>query len=166
MVIVLNGPLGVGKTETAWRLIQLLSHAAMVDIDYVAALHPFDYRLARDLNYAYESAAVLADHHVRNGYEDVVVNWVFETQAQLDALRRLFSRFGTVRAYVLTCSIEELERRIHRRGGANIERDLARGRELHAILEKASKAGDIGTPIDTESRTAQQMATAILDLAV
>lgn len=66
MVIVLNGPLGVGKTETAWRLIQLLSRAAMIDIDYVAAIQPFDHRIARDLNYAYESAAVhLFDRRAR-----------------------------------------------------------------------------------------------------
>ena len=68
MIIVLNGPLGVGKTETAWHIVHRLSPAALVDIDYVAAVEPFDHQKEPDQEYAYETAAMLVRHHLRNGY--------------------------------------------------------------------------------------------------
>jgi broad-specificity NMP kinase len=157
MVIVINGPLGIGKTETAWRVAQLLAPAAVIDIDWVSAVEPFDYRNPRDVDYAQQSAVVLAQHHSRHGFENIVVNWVFENQSQLDGFSRLFE---SVRAYLLTCSLEELERRIRQRGGPDLDRDLARGRELHAILGQAK---NIGVPIDTEGRSVHEVAAAIVD---
>src|SRR5205085_12328205 len=39
MIILLNGPLGIGKSETAWALMYRLAPAAMIDVDHVAAAH-------------------------------------------------------------------------------------------------------------------------------
>lgn len=165
MIIVINGPLGIGKTETAWHVTRALPRAALVDIDYAAALQPFDHQDEADVRYACRSAAVLGEHHLRHGYEHLVLNWVFESPAQVDLIRELFGHLGEVRIYRLTCSLEELERRILRRGATDAEADRLRGRQLHAILEDAARGGDLGLPIETGGRTVREVAAAILDLA-
>ncbi len=162
MVIVLNGPLGVGKTQTAWRVIESMGRAALVDLDYVAAVTPFDPRLDRDREYAFDSAAVLARHHFRNAYTHMVITWVFENAEQLASLQRRFSEFGEFHAFRLTCSLVELEARVRRRGNDGVERELARARELHQVLEHASTLGDLGTPVSTDGLSVDQVATAIV----
>jgi hypothetical protein len=55
VVIILNGPLSIGKTETGWKLLGALDRAAMIDGDCVAALRPFAHYNERGLGYAYET---------------------------------------------------------------------------------------------------------------
>lgn len=162
MVIVLNGPLGVGKSETGWQIIRSLRRAAMIDVDFVVAVHPFDHQSDSDVAYAHESAAVLAEHHWQNGFEDLVVNWVFETPAQLGDLRLRFERFGPLAPYRLNCSLESLEQRIRCRGGHEVQREIARARELHGILNQAATTGDLGFVVETDNRSAREAAQTIL----
>jgi hypothetical protein len=63
MITILNGPLGIGKTQTSWRLMWRLERAALLDCDYIAAVHPFDYYNQDHLDYAYATVAALATHH-------------------------------------------------------------------------------------------------------
>jgi broad-specificity NMP kinase len=160
--IVINGALGVGKTQTGWRIVESLNRAALVDIDYIAAVAPFDHQIDRDRQYAYESAAAVAAHHVQNGYEPVVVTWVFETQEQLTSLRERFSDFGELHAFRLTCSLARLEERIRHRGHEDVQRELVRARELHAILERAGKFGELGIPIETDDRAIDEVASTVI----
>jgi len=162
VIIVINGPLGVGKTQTGWRIVESLPRAAFVDIDYIAAVTPFDHNSAKDREYAYESAAVVAAHHVRHGYVPVVVSWVFETPEQLVLLRERFVGLGELHPFRLSCSPALLEDRIRQRGNENIEREVARGRELHAVLERESSRADLGYHIDASARTIDDVASTIL----
>src|SRR6266496_4417017 len=43
MIIIINGPLGIGKTQASWALVRRFPRAVMLDVDYVAEFHPFDY---------------------------------------------------------------------------------------------------------------------------
>jgi 2-phosphoglycerate kinase len=40
MIIIISGPLGVGKTEVAYTLIEKFDRAVMLDGDYLGAVHP------------------------------------------------------------------------------------------------------------------------------
>ena len=39
MIIIINGSLGVGKTEISWELIERFDRAVMLDGDYLGAVH-------------------------------------------------------------------------------------------------------------------------------
>ena len=92
-----------------------------------------------------------------------VINWIFETPFQLDRLRRLLADLGLpIYAFRLICAPDEVERRVRRRNLPDLDYELRRSRELIDILDCAALAGDLGTPLDTTSLTAEQTADAIL----
>lgn len=42
MIILINGPCGIGKTAISWELITRFDRAVMLDGDYIGAVHPFE----------------------------------------------------------------------------------------------------------------------------
>ncbi len=163
MIIIVNGPLGIGKTQTSWALTRRFSRAVMLDADYVAEFHPFDYYNDEHLAYAHATLRVLTAHHLSHGFQDFVINWIFETPFQLDRLKQLLADLGPpIHAFRLVCAPDEIERRVRRRNLPDLDFELRRSRELVDILDRAALTGDLGTPIDTTSLTAEQTADMIL----
>ncbi len=163
MIIILNGPLGIGKTQTSWALVQHFPRAVMLDADYVAEFHPFDYYNDEHLAYAHATLRVLTAHHVSHGFQHFVINWIFETPFQLNRLKQLLADLELpIYAFRLICAPEEIERRVRRRNLPDLDYELRRSRELVGILDDAARTGDLGTPLDTTSLTAEQTAKAIL----
>jgi broad-specificity NMP kinase len=162
MIVVVNGPLGSGKTSTAWALLERFGRAVMLDGDYVAALRPFDYYNQADLDYAYATFDVLAQHHYAHGIRNIVINWVFESPAQLTRLRAAVGTTGLPLHVVrLRCAPEVLAARIRGRAGPDVAVELRRGAELAAILDAAARGGDMGTVVDTTRLTVDQTVDAI-----
>jgi thymidylate kinase len=162
MIIVLNGPLGIGKSTTAWALNERLDRSVMLDMDYIVAIHPFDYYHQPDLEYAYATAALLIRHHQAHGYRHFVVNWVFESAEQLQRFASHLEPTGLpLHSFYLTCDPDMLEQRIRRRNLSDVEWEVQRGRELVKILERAAEAGNIGVPIDTTSRSPDEVVSTI-----
>jgi broad-specificity NMP kinase len=165
MIVIINGPLGVGKTETSWQLLYRFGRAVMLDMDHIAAFHPFDFYNQVHLDYAYATAGMLIEHHVRHGFSRFVLNWVIESAEQMARLRTALSVAGLpIRAFRLRCDPDEISRRVRARNRPELEWELNRSRQLVAILEEAAHAGDIGTPVDTTSLTPEQAAARIADL--
>jgi broad-specificity NMP kinase len=163
MIIIINGPLGIGKTETSWALVRRFPRAVMLDADYVAEFHPFDYYNDQHLAYAHATLRVLAAHHISHGFQDFVINWVFETPFQLDRLMQLLNDLGLpIHAFRLTCTPDEIERRVRLRNLPDLDFELRRSRELVDILDRAALTGALGTPLDTTSLTAEQTVDTIL----
>ncbi len=162
MIILLNGALGVGKTETSWALLEKFDRAVMLDGDYIGAVHPFEIYDAARVEYLHRTLVHLIQFHRQNGYEDFVINYVFEKPETLASLRkRLIELDDRVRVYRLMCDAEELAHRIQMRGGDRFEWELARARELTAIQNAAALRGDMGTPIDTTGLSVVQVVDAI-----
>ena len=116
MIIIINGPLGVGKTETSWQLIEHFDKAIMLDADYIVAAHPFEIYNDARIDYLYETLAHNVAWHVAHGYHNFVVNYVFEKPESLAKLRHLLSVYDDVTyAFRLTCAPDEIERRIRAR---------------------------------------------------
>lgn len=169
MIILINGPLGVGKTETSWKLIEYFDRAIMLDGDYIVAAHPFEIHDEARITYLYETIAHNVAWHVAHGYHNFVVNYVFEKPESLAKLRQLLSAYDDVTyAFRLTCAPDEFERRIRARSDAPRSTDpnrLAwesnRFRELTAIQNENAKRGDLGFVIDTMGLSVTQVAEAI-----
>lgn len=165
MIIIINGPLGVGKTEVAWKLIEKFDRAVMLDGDYLGAVHPFEIYDAQRIAYLYDTICHVARFHVEHGWRNFVIDYVFETPAALAQLRRALNEIDDVTyAYRLTCRAEEIEQRIRRRGNndpAFLAWELERFRELQAIQDRNARRGDLGFVIDTTGRSVEEVADAI-----
>ena len=117
MILIINGPLGIGKTTIAWHLLEKFRTGVMLDGDYIAALHPFDYYNPTHLDYAYTTFRVLIAHHLAHDICDFVLNWVFENASRLQQFQQsLEDLVSPVLVYRLTCTPEALEKRIRQRG--------------------------------------------------
>lgn len=158
MIIILNGPLGIGKSTTAWGLVARFEQAVMLDMDYIAAIHPFDFYNPQHLDYCLQTLALLIRHHRAHGYTHFVVNWVFESAALLEQLRTHLADLPlALSVFRLTCTPQVLEQRIRQRNLPNVEWEVQRGRDLLAILERAAAEGGMGIGVDTTSRTADEV---------
>ena len=170
MIVIINGPLGIGKTQTSWELLAMFPRAAMLDGDYIGAVQPFEIYDDQRVDYLYETITHMAHYHQQHGYPNIVVNYVFETPESLADLRgRLCAIDDVTYAYRLTCSDEEMERRIRVRFSGlthdpdSLAWELQRFRQLIQIQEINARRGDLGYVIDTTSKTARQVAQAIYD---
>jgi hypothetical protein len=159
LIIILNGPLGVGKTETAWKLIECFDQAAILDCDYVGGnVSTFDFRNPDSFRRAIESLVVLARHQQSAmGITDFVVSGVFEKSEQLSFAKLMLSKISEpVIAYLLLAKPDALERRVRKRMNGDMEREIARANELSNILYTSSN--DLGKPFDTSSLTVDEAA--------
>jgi GrpB-like predicted nucleotidyltransferase (UPF0157 family)/predicted kinase len=165
MIIILNGPLGVGKTEVAWKLIEKFDRAIMLDGDYLGAVHPFEIHDKQRVTYLYDTICHVARFHVEHGWRNLVVDYVFETPESLAQLRRALNEIDNVtHAYRLACSPEEIARRIRARGNSDpafLEWELKRFRELQAIQDRHARRGDLGYVVDTTNLSIAEVADAI-----
>jgi GrpB-like predicted nucleotidyltransferase (UPF0157 family)/chloramphenicol 3-O-phosphotransferase len=162
MIVIINGPLGGGKTEVSWKLLRMFGRAVMLDGDYIGAVQPFDIYDEERVAYLYRTLHHLIAFHVANGCRDFVVNYVFETPESLAQLRHLLSDLDDV-IYVfrLTCADDEMERRLRARGNQELGWEMKRFRELTAIMEAGADRGDLGYEIDTVGLTPEGVARAI-----
>jgi broad-specificity NMP kinase len=158
LIVIINGTLGVGKTEASWGLMRRFDRAVMLDGDYIAAFHPQDYYNQAHLEYACETFRVLAVHHQGHGIDNIVINWVFESPASLLRLRQALSGVGLpIHAFRLSCDPDVIAERIRRRNLPDVEWELRLSRQLAGIMEKAALDGDLGIEIDTTRLNVEQM---------
>jgi len=156
MITIIDGPCGIGKTTVAWELNSRFKRSVMLDGDYIGAVHPFEIYDEERVAYLYQTLRHLILFHVEvGGYQDFVINYVFETPASLSELCSLLDGLaGEVRTFRLVASDEALQRRIRAREDA-VDREgelawyLKRYKELVAIQTSAAERGDMGEVIDT-----------------
>ena len=168
MIIIINGPLGIGKTSVTEELLYHFEHAVMLDGDHIGAVVPFDIYDPGRIEYLYQTIQHLVAWHVAHGYRDFVIDYVFEEPESLARLRQLLSESSDeIYAFRLVCAEAEMEQRIHRRAqasgsaGADLDWELQRFRQLLEIQNAATQRGDLGFVIDTTHLSVQGVAEAI-----
>jgi predicted kinase len=164
MIIIINGPLGIGKTETSWELLYLFERAAMLDGDYLGAVQPFDIYDNKRIAYLYENLRLVAGQHYMHGYQNLVINYVFETPESLADLRGLLAELDEeIYTFRLTCSEDEIARRIRQRSNdaEGLEWELQRYQQLTEIQNANAQRGDLGVVIDTTHLSAREAARVI-----
>lgn len=150
LVILLNGPLGIGKSTLGEVLGETIGGSVTLDGDALCALNPppGDEWVA-----LHDVIALLVGHHLPRGYDCFVVNHYWSNAEQIaDLKRRLQSMDARLKTHCfrLTLSKEENLRRIADRQKARAidetEFQAQHFAEEHALL---SKAGDeLGIPFD------------------
>jgi adenylylsulfate kinase-like enzyme len=165
-VLLITGPVGVGKTSVAFEVSERLDragvHHALVDVDSLRWCYPpppedpFRSRLAlRNL------AAVWPNFRAMGATRLVLVD-VVETRAQLDGYRAAVSG-AAVLVVRLRASPETLAARVRRREtGSALERHLRRAAELAASMEQA-RVEDL--LVETDGRSIEEVAREVLTLS-
>lgn len=156
MIIVLNGPLGIGKSTLAEALTESIVGCVMLDGDCLVAVNP-PYR--DELEHLHSTIALLVAHHYRYGYRHFVIDYVWRSPAELaDLRRRLVYIDGDIRCFRLALPAEENLRRIERRASARAINELefelqtfVREREMLA----ASSGMNLGEPFDVSAPPAE-----------
>src|SRR5262245_35019104 len=85
MIIVLNGPLGIGKSTLAEALAESIDQCVMLDGDHLAAANPPP---PDEIAHLHSTIALLVAHHRSFGYRHFVIDHVWRTPAELADLRR------------------------------------------------------------------------------
>lgn len=146
MIIVINGPLGIGKSTLAEALAERIHGCVMLDGDALLALNPEPVDAPAYLNGV---LALLVAHHRQHGYRHVVINHYWRSPGELAALRRCLAADVDVRVLLLELPMEENLRRIARRAAARAIDEHAF--ELQTVTEEraalaAWPPGTLGTP--------------------
>jgi len=162
MIVIINGPCGIGKTSVAWELIGAFDRAVMLDGDYIGAVHPFEIYDKSRVVYLYQTLRHLVAFHSEQGnYHNFVIPYVFERPESLARLKAMLSEFDdAIYTFRLLASDDEIERRICARE-SDPDWHLARYKALVEIQEQAAARGDIGYPIDTTGLSVEEVAALI-----
>lgn len=167
MFIVLNGPLGIGKSTLAEALSESIEHCVMLSGDCLAATNP---RPADELGHLHSTIALLVAHHRRVGFRHFVIEHVWRSPAELADLRRQLVAVDSdaeIRCFLLTLAHDEHLRRIARRQEARAidEREF----ELRTVADErdvlAQKA-ELGEAFDVSAPPADLVARMLRSLAL
>lgn len=155
MIIVINGPLGIGKSTLAEALSERIDRCVLLGGDHLVAANPPP---DDELDYLHSVIALLVGHHRAAGYRHFVIEHLWRTPAELEDLRyRLVSVApeSGIHCMLLTLPLKENLRRIARRQAARAldERDFERRTvmEERAMLYDSGSTG-LGEPFDVSGR--------------
>lgn len=135
MIVIINGSVGVGKASVADKVHRQFGKSVCLDGDYIGDVNPFEIYDAARIDHLYRTLAHLIAFHRQNGYQNFVINYVFEAAEQTE--------------------------RIRQRGRESIEWELNRFVALQQIQEAAAKQGFIGKRVDTTKRNVEEVARVI-----
>jgi AAA domain-containing protein len=153
MIILLNGPLGIGKSTLAEALAESIEHCVMLDGDHLVAANPPPID-AQD--YLHTIITLLVAHHRRFGYRHFVINHVWTSKAALADLRRRlvnFDRDQDIHCFLLTLPVTENLRRIQQRASARALDEREFERRTFAEESEALKKSveNLGEPFDVSA---------------
>ncbi len=161
MIIVLNGPLGIGKSTLGEALSERIDSCVMLDGDRLIAANP---PASDRREHLHSTIALLVAHHRRFGYRHFVIDDFWDSPAALEDLRRRLRAVdpdADIRCFLLTLPAEENLRRIERRQLARAldEREF----ELRTVaaereLLRMQGGRDLGEPFDVSGAPSELVA--------
>lgn len=152
MIILLNGPLGIGKTTLAEALSERVQQCVMLDGDHLVAVNPPP---DDELEHLHSTIALLVEHHRRFGYRHFVIDHIWTTGEEIEDLRcRLADVDAEFRCFLLTLPADEHLQRIKRRASVRaldeLEHDLRIASQEREMLME-SPGVDLGEPFDVSA---------------
>lgn len=166
LIILINGPLGIGKSTLAEALGEALDHAVTLDGDALVALNPPPADAAASLA---DTVALLVAHHLRDGYRRFVINHYWASAEDLGMLGTRLREAApgvTLRTFRLVLPRAENLRRIARRQSDRaIDETAFEARQFEEEYKLLSESSDeaLGTPFDAsgppDALVAEMLAT-------
>lgn len=120
MIIILTGPTGSGKTDTAWELLKIFNNIVFLDCDWFASMQPFSWDKKSDVAMVYQLLGQMIDFHLQRGKKRFVVTLTSQMAAMYGEYQALFiSKKLPIYNFRLRCSEQELQKRIDLRNRMN-----------------------------------------------
>jgi hypothetical protein len=167
LFIVLNGPLGIGKSTLAEALTESIDSCVWLDGDRLVAANP---PAADELEHLHSTIELLVTHHWRIGYRHFVIDHVWRTPAELSDLRRrliAISADSQMRCFLLTLPIDEHLGRIECRQQARaIDERAFEQRTVIEEREALVRSSELGEPLDVSATPSELVATILSRLAL
>lgn len=162
MIIIINGPCGVGKTTVADSLCSTIQQSVMLDGDYLGCVSPFEIYSESRIEHLYSTFAVNIAHHQSYGYQHFIINYVFESPESLKKLIKYLEPLDDkIFTFRLFASISEIQRRICKRATDQMEWELNRCIELTNIMEPFGD--NLGERLDVTNLTPEEITKYILN---
>jgi len=164
MIIIINGSLGVGKTSISEELLWKYEKTVMLDGDALGNVNPFDIYDQNRIMHLYKTIELLAKFHKDAGFDNIIINYVFESSKSLRELTELLVPIDrNIFSFWITCEEEIQKNRIVKRNRDNLEWELKRFIELQRIQRIASQEGFIGIEIDSSNKSIDEIGNTIID---
>ena len=162
-LILVGGPMGVGKTAVCQVLKLLLHKSVFLDGDWCWDMHPFSVTPETKAMVMDNIAHLLSNFLRCSEIEHVILGWVMHEQAIIDGLlARLSLEDCEVIPVSLICDAATLTGRLQKDIDAGVRTSDVLARSL-ARLEQFSKLNTYR--IDTTGKTIRETAQAILTLS-
>lgn len=162
MIILLNGPVGIGKTVAARRLLAYFDRGVLLDGEDLCRVHPRDATPDGAPDYRARTMRHLIAFHVENGFPNFVVADLFANAARLRELRRLVAEIDDeIHTFRLTCNETAMRRRLQTARVEDVEAALRQFRVETEALDGAARGADMGYRVDTSAIAPPQVAEAI-----
>jgi len=159
MVIILNGPLGIGKSTLAEALTESIEGCAMLSGDHLLAVNPPS---NTELEHLHSGIELLMRHHQRFGYRNFVIEHIWRTQPELDDLKRRLDDPET-HCFLLTLPIEQNLQRIESRQTTRAIDEREFEHLTVAEERRALEGPGLGAPFDVSGPPAE-LVCRLLDL--
>lgn len=151
MIVVLNGPVGIGKSTLAETLAERIDECVMLDGDALIAANPPH---GNPLEHLHSTIALLVGHHQRFGYHHFVINHIWRSPQELTDLRRRLEPEADIHCFLLTLSLEENLHRIARRASTRAIDELDYDRRTVVEEREALMAwgdGELGEILEVDA---------------
>lgn len=160
MVIILNGPCGVGKSTVAQKLAARLNKCVHIRVDDIRNFI-VDAEINEEQNdIADINTLCITKNFVESGYNNIIIDNVFESSGHLSGfIKKIKLIDNDVHSFRLYASIEENIKRNLERRVENIM-DESRVHELYDVF--SDSGNEIGEMINTTNMSAEETAEIIL----
>ena len=148
MIVLLNGPLGIGKSTLAEALVERMEGSVMLDGDALLALNPGP---PDEAEYLHRTITLLVEHHRGSGYRHFVIDHIWRSPSEIADLRARLGVGEPFRCFLLTLPVDDHVARIERRARSRAldEREF----DLRTYVEERTalgvfKGNELGEPFD------------------
>lgn len=164
MIIIINGPPGIGKREVSKELIELFDNAFMVDVNQMMFVESFGNADINEYKGIFNEIYNKVKSCRLDGYAEIIICYEFNGPEKLSVLKKLLSDLDDViYSFCLEAGIKEIRNRLLSGKASCLEKTIEHAERFMEILEKDEKPGDWGYPVDCEGLSARETARAIAE---
>jgi len=157
MIVVINGPPGVGKTTVSKALTKLQPGTVCIHGDHVRAFAPSDARDHLGGGSTYRAGATLARKYLEMGASRVIFDYCFLRPGHLRYLTESVPAHVPIQVFTLWASLRTVEARER---GRDARTPLGEAvEECHREIER--HLTELGTRVDAEHDTPEVIAASI-----